>query len=118
MKTPNELNTIKPAAKGIFNSLKLGLCMLTVMLSSITFNALATEKVVATSQAETRAIAIKSRVAEIQAMDMSHMSRAERKEIRNELKEMKKELKQHPSTYVYISGAGLILIIILLLILL
>lgn len=102
----------------ILKTLKLGTCMLAVLLNSFTFNALAAEKVLTANHAEARAIAIKERVAAIQAMDISKMSMAERKEIRQELKEMKKELHQHPQTYVYISGAGLILVIILLLILL
>ena len=102
----------------IFKTLKLATCALAVMLSSFTFNALAAEKVLTANQAEARAMAIKERVAEIKAMDMSRMSNSERKELKSELKDMKKELRQHPETYVYISGAGLILIIILLLLLL
>lgn len=102
----------------VFKTLKLATCMMAVLLNSFTFNALAAEKVLTARQNEARAIAIKERVAEIQAMDINKMSMAERKEVRQELKEMKKELRQHPERYVYISGAGLILVIILLLILL
>lgn len=103
-------------SSGFFAALK-GLMMVMFFTFTGVNGLMAAEKAITKEQTEARVTAIQTRVAEIQAMDMNHMSRAERKEIRNELKDMKKELNQHP-TYIYISGAGLILLIILLLILL
>lgn len=59
---------------------------------------------------------IETRVEEIKAMDFSEMSKAERIEVRKELKEMNVEAKQLGSG-VYIS-VGAIIIILLLIILL
>ncbi|MBX2905816.1 MAG: hypothetical protein KF744_07255 [Taibaiella sp.] len=71
------------------------------------------------ASAEIRAMAIKERVYELKAMDYGHMSRKEKKEVRAEVKELKKELQaMHPNTYVYIGGGTLILILILILLLL
>lgn len=62
-----------------------------------------------------RAQEIKQRVAEIKAMDMSQLTTAERKDLRHELKDMRKEMRD--PTYIYISGGALLLIIILLILL-
>lgn len=106
----------QPAA-GLFAAVKAVMLVMFFTFTGATVNsAMAAEKTMTTEQANARVLAIKDRVSEIQAMDMSHMSSAQRKEIRNELKSMKKELKS--PTYIYISGAGLILIIILLILLL
>ncbi|MCR9016985.1 hypothetical protein [Aquiflexum gelatinilyticum] len=59
---------------------------------------------------------IEVRVEEIKAMDFSEMSKEERKEVKNELKDMKVEAKQMGGG-VYLS-VGAIIIILLLLILL
>jgi Flp pilus assembly protein TadB len=67
---------------------------------------------------EARAMEIKQRVQEIKAIDKSQLTSDQRKALRQELKEMKKEARQLSPTYIYISGAGLVLIIILLIILL
>lgn len=69
-------------------------------------------------QKEARAMEIKQRVQEIKAIDKSQLTSDQRKALRQELKEMKKEARQLSPTYIYISGAGLVLIIILLIILL
>ncbi|MCH7402633.1 hypothetical protein ACFOUP_18145 [Belliella kenyensis] len=58
---------------------------------------------------------INTRVDEIKAMDFADMSKAERKEVREELKEMKKEAKELGGG-VYLS-VGAIIIILLILIL-
>ncbi|GAA4460796.1 hypothetical protein GCM10023093_04160 [Nemorincola caseinilytica] len=107
-----------PAFMRFLRRVKMSVLVLTLMLSGISFNAAAAEKVLTKEQTEARVLAIKERVTEIQAMDMEHMSRLERKEIRTELKNMNKELRQMHPTYIYISGAGLLLIIILLILLL
>ncbi|SIS61256.1 hypothetical protein [Belliella pelovolcani] len=60
---------------------------------------------------------IESRVNEIKAMDFTELSKEERKEIRSELKELKKEAKSNGGG-LYISTGALIVILILLIILL
>ena len=69
-------------------------------------------------QKDARAAEIKVRVQEIKSMDKSQLTSEQRKALRKELRAMKKEAKQMGPTYVYISGAGVILIIILLIIIL
>ena len=60
---------------------------------------------------------IDARVLEIKEMDFKEMSKAERKEIRMELKELNKEANER-NNGVYISTGALIIILILLIILL
>jgi hypothetical protein len=63
--------------------------------------------------------ALKERLNEIKAMDRSTMTRAEKKEIRKELRALKKEAMIHHSGgggVVYISGGLLVLILVLLII--
>ena len=66
---------------------------------------------------ETRVAEIKQRVDQIKAMDVTTLSRSERKNLKSELREMKSELRDGP-TYIYISAGALILIIILLILIL
>ena len=68
-----------------------------------------------TEQQQIKLQNIEQRVQEIKTMDRSNLSRAERKDLRKELQEMKKEAKAL-SGGVYLS-VGAIIIIILLLIL-
>ncbi|WP_374164730.1 hypothetical protein [Arcticibacter sp. MXS-1] len=69
-------------------------------------------------QKEQRLEAIKNRVEEIKAMDKSHLSRQERKELRKELKEMKEQARVMTGGGVYLSvGAIIIIILVLILIL-
>jgi hypothetical protein len=58
----------------------------------------------------------RARVEEIRNMDKSEMSSAEKKELKNELKDIK-ETMHRDGTYIYIGGSTLLIIIILLLIL-
>jgi hypothetical protein len=53
------------------------------------------------------------RIDYIKEMDKSDLTSSERKELRNELKAINKELKQRP--YLYISGGALLLVLVLLL---
>lgn len=69
-----------------------------------------------TAEQKVRLAEIESRVSEIKSMDLADLSNEERKEVRNELKEMKAEARQLGGG-VYLS-IGAIIIIILLLILL
>lgn len=60
---------------------------------------------------------IESRVNEIKAMDFTELTKEERKEVRSELRELKKEA-QNRGNGLYISTGALIVILILLIILL
>lgn len=60
---------------------------------------------------------ITNRVEEIKAMDKSQLSRAEKKELRKELKEMKKQARAIGGG-VYLSVGAIIIIILLLIIIL
>lgn len=59
---------------------------------------------------------ITKRVEEIRKMDKSDLTGKEKSELKNELKEMKKDVKKAGGT-IYIGGATLLLIIILVLLL-
>ncbi len=69
------------------------------------------------AEAKVRLDEIDSRVNEIKEMDFTEMSKEERKEIRAELKDLKKEAKNNGGG-LYISTGALIIILILLIILL
>jgi hypothetical protein len=66
-------------------------------------------------QKQIRAIEIKERIKEIKEMDKSQLTSDQKKALRTELKEMKKEARAMGPTYIYISGAGVIIIILLIL---
>jgi ribosomal protein L20A (L18A) len=61
---------------------------------------------------------ITDRVEEIRHMDKSHLSRAEKKELRNELKEMKTQARAIGGGGVYLSVGAIIIIILLLILIL
>ncbi len=69
-------------------------------------------------QKETRLMQMKQRVIEIRNMNRSSLSKAERKRLRHELKDMNQEAKALGSGGIYISIAGLAIIILLLILLL
>ncbi|PSL00467.1 hypothetical protein [Cecembia rubra] len=70
------------------------------------------------SEAEIKRFAeIEARIMEINALDISGMTHQEKKELRTELKDLKKEAKQSGGG-LYISTGALIIILILLIILL
>lgn len=97
--------------------LRIFLFSVLMMCSGITATTQAAVKVESKQQAEVRAEQLKQRLNEIRAMDLEHLNRTDRINLKHELKDMKQELKQmHP--YIYISAGALILIIILLLLLL
>ena len=66
-------------------------------------------------QKQIRALEIKERIKEIKEMDKTQLTSDQKKALRTELKEMKKEARAMNPTYIYISGAGLIIIILLIL---
>ena len=65
---------------------------------------------------QARLIQIESRVEEIKASDFSEMTKAEKKDTRNELKSLNKEAKQLGSG-VYISVGAIIIILLIILLL-
>ena len=70
-----------------------------------------------TPEQKARIEAIEKRVMEIKAMDRSSLTKAERKALKNELKDMKKEAKAIRGG-VYLSVGAIIIIILLLILLL
>jgi hypothetical protein len=93
--------------------------------SAITANASSVNKAIkekvagmTEAQKEERIQQIKQRVEEIKAMDKSHLSKIERKDLRDELRNMKKEVKAVGHGGIYISiGALLIILLVLVLVL-
>lgn len=109
MKLTNQ--TIRPATKRApFSRMLMLICLLFISV-------VGTPVIASAHTDHARVEVMKARVAEIQQMDLKHMSATERKEIKKELKDMRKEIKAGP-TYVYISGAGLLIIILILLLIL
>jgi ElaB/YqjD/DUF883 family membrane-anchored ribosome-binding protein len=94
-----------------------------MLLATLTFNinlaVAAPEKPKTELTAEQRAELnrIVSRVEEIKAMDKSNLSKEERKELRKELKEMKKKARAMNGG-VYLSVGAIIIIILLLILIL
>lgn len=77
----------------------------------------ASDKGAMTEKESAEVQALIKRVHEINAMDRSTMSKAERKEIRKELREIKKEVKRHGGGgAVYISGSLLVVILVLIIV--
>lgn len=70
-----------------------------------------------TEQQQVRMQEIKERVEEIKSMDRSHLSREQKKELKQELVSMKKEAKAM-SGGVYLSVGAIIIIILLLILIL
>jgi TolA-binding protein len=66
------------------------------------------------AQKEERIQQIKQRVEEIKAMDKSHLSKIERKDLRDELRNMNKEVKASRRGGIYISLGALIIILLVL----
>jgi hypothetical protein len=104
----------------------LGLAIL-LSLSTVSVKAANTENkealsakiaTMTTSQKEERAKVIKLRVEEIKSMDMSVLSRAERKQLKSELRAMKYEANELGSGGIYLSLAAIIIIILLLILIL
>lgn len=75
------------------------------------------DKVEMTVEQKAQLEVITNRVEEIKAMDKSHMSKSERKELRKELKEMKQQARAMGGG-VYLSVGAIIIIILLLILIL
>lgn len=71
-----------------------------------------------TEEKQQRSEAIRLRVEEIKNMDMSQLTTAEKKEIKAEMKMMRKEAKAIGGGGIYISLAGVIIIILVLILIL
>lgn len=60
---------------------------------------------------------LENRLEEIKTIRKNDLEKAEKKALRREVKDIKKELKTHASDGIYISAGGLIIIILLILLL-
>jgi Ribonuclease G/E len=104
---------------------KLTLCIMTalLLLAFVPMQLNAEPETNASPKATTEvvmsdeAVVLMDRLEEIEAMDKSDLSSAERKELRKEVRDIKKELKEL-SGGVYISVGAAILIVLLLILLL
>ena len=96
---------------------KILLFAVLLMVSCVPSMARATDKETSTSISETRIAQIQDRVDAIRAMKFSTLTSSDRKELRQELRGMKHELRSSDPV-IYISAGALILIIILLILLL
>jgi len=74
------------------------------------------DKTELSAEDQERLTEIEARVAEIKDMDFADMTKAEKKEVRNELKSLNKEAKQLASG-VYISVGAIIIILLVILLL-
>lgn len=116
MKNLTVVNEHKHSA--FYSTIKAFMLVMLLSICSLPYNAMAAKNALTKEQTEARVTAIKERVAQIQATDFKTLTKAERRDLRKELKGMNQELRQMHPTYVYISGGGLLLIIILLILLL
>ena len=87
--------------------------LMTVSIPAISAPMLPTEP----SNSEAAAQALITRLHEIKDMDKSNLSKTEKKELRNEVKNIKKELKAN-SRGIYLSVGAIIIIVLLLILLL
>lgn len=87
------------------------------MLMLATPSVMAKDKPALTERQEARMVEIANRVEQIRNIDRSQLTRQERKDLRNELLEMKKEAKA-TSGGVYLSVGAIIIIILLLILIL
>ncbi|PRY53059.1 hypothetical protein B0I27_10466 [Arcticibacter pallidicorallinus] len=76
------------------------------------------EETMTAEQKEAKIRQIKQRVEEIKAMDKSHLSKQERKELKKEVREMKKQANAIGAGGVYLSVGAIIIIILLLILIL
>lgn len=102
---------------------KLTLCLTAVLLLTMlpTTSIQAASKPVTTSTAtpgtSPEVTALLERLNEIKAMDVSKMSRVEKRELRKEVKSTKEALRNNGYGGVYISGGAIIIIILLIILL-
>ncbi len=70
------------------------------------------------AQREAHAQVLINRLQQIREMDKNHLTSSEKKELRTELKAMKKEFRADKRNGIYLSIGGLIIIILLLILIL
>ncbi len=97
---------------------KVILLAFTLMMSVSGQQAYARNNVMTRAQQEQRALQIQQRVYEIKAMDRSQLSVDQRKALKIELRDMRKELKRMDPVVVVFSTCGLLLLILILILLL
>lgn len=102
------------------NILKTTAATLLLFYTTPTFaeNKIKKEPKVLTAEEQVKLEEIEARVLEIRDMELSNLEKAEKSEIKSELKSLEKEAKALRGSGLYISTGALILIIILLIILL
>jgi hypothetical protein len=89
-----------------------------MLLSSIGFAKPHAKAVALTAEQEARIVQIDARVHEIKAMDLSALSRQERKALRKEVIQLKKEAGGIATGGVYLSVAAIIIILLVLILIL
>lgn len=89
-----------------------------MLLSSTSFAKLHAKAVVLTAEQQARIVQIDARVHEIKAMDFSALSRQERKALRKEVIQLKKEAGGIATGGVYLSVAAIIIILLVLILIL
>jgi hypothetical protein len=89
-----------------------------MLLSSTSFAKPHAKAVVLTAEQQARIVQIDARVHEIKAMDFSALSRQERKALRKEVIELKKEAGGIATGGVYLSVAAIIIILLVLILIL
>lgn len=72
------------------------------------------KEIVLSTADQARVREIEARILQIKAMDKSQLSHQQRKEIRKELSQIKKEMKGFTSGGVYLSVAAIIIIVLVL----
>jgi cell shape-determining protein MreC len=104
------------------NTLRIFVVSLIMLASSLSVsantNGLTPDKAdkAPTAQQQQRLLEIETRVNQIKAIDKSQLTKAERKELRSELKELKKEARKGGG--IYLSTGAVIIVVLLLVILL
>ncbi len=74
-------------------------------------------KSLSTEQAETRVLELTQRVNEIKSLDLSQLPKEERKELKNEMREIKKEMDFLNNKLTLSVGAIIIIVLVLIIIL-
>lgn len=106
-------------------SISFTLVMILIMSATVVFagnkneksdSEKATSPVIENKLSEEELDVMRDRITEIKDMDKSEMNSSERKELRKEVKEIKKDIKKGGGT-IYIGGATLLVIILLIILL-
>ena len=70
------------------------------------------------AKTEARIEVLQNRLKEINDMDLKRLEKAEKSEVKKELREIRRELKAYNASGIYISIGGLLIIVLLLILLL